>query len=183
MVILISGPSGAGKSTIIKALMDRHKNLKLIKTFTTREKRTQEDDSHFFVSKKEFEELINSKKLFEFENVHDDIFYGTPLSVLEEVLEGKNNFIKDIDVKGMLKLKKFFNGKAKVFTIFLDNNDQILAQRLKARGESEEMINKRISRAKMERDYLDEYDMYLICDDIQKTVDKIEDFIGFENFA
>ena len=62
MVILISGPSGAGKSTIIKALMDRHKNLKLIKTFTTREKRTQEDDSHFFVSKKEFEELMNKVK-------------------------------------------------------------------------------------------------------------------------
>ena len=175
MLILISGPSGVGKNSVIDELMARRK-LEFMKTCTTRETRAQNDGAYMHVSKAEFEKMIENDELFEYENVHADIFYGTPFASLDKVIEGKKDYIKDIDVHGVQKLKAYLNGKTKCVTVFLDSPNEVLIKRLCGRGESEEMIKKRISRVEMERKYKNKYDLVLECKDIKETASQIEKF-------
>lgn len=175
MLILVSGPSGVGKSSVIDALMQIRK-LEFMKTYTTRETRAQNDGAYEHVSKQEFEKMIEKGAFLEYENVHADIFYGTPFSTLEKVIEGKADYIKDIDVHGVQKIKNYLAGKSKLVTVFLDSPDQELRRRLIKRGESEEMIEKRLSRVKMEREFKSQYDLVLECKDIAETAKEIDRF-------
>ena len=174
MLILVSGPSGVGKNTVIDELKRRHKNLEFMKTCTTRESRAQNDGAYFHVSKQEFEKMIRQGKLFEYENVHADIFYGTPFSSLEKVIAGDKDYIKDIDVRGVEKIVREIGPKAKVVTVFLDCPNAELEKRLVLRGEQPDLIQKRLSRARMERSYKKNYDLRLVNKNIEQTADKIE---------
>lgn len=56
-VIALIGPSGAGKSTIARELA-KAPNITFVKSYTTRQKRFgEDDDSHLFVTNKEFEAM------------------------------------------------------------------------------------------------------------------------------
>lgn len=182
MLIIVSGPSGVGKSTIISELQKRHSRLHTMKTCTTRPAREKVDGAYYHVSKQEFEDMIAHEELFEYENVHADIFYGTPYLSLNKVIEGEYDYIKDVDVHGTKKIKEYLQDKARVVTVFLDSPDHKLRDRLHGRGEGEEMIEKRLSRAEMERAHSCEYDIVLENDDIALTTDKIEKFIGKNTF-
>ena len=182
MLILVSGPSGVGKNTVIDELRKRHKNLEIMKTCTTRKDRAQNDQTYIRTTPEQFKKMIENGELFEYENVHADIFYGTPHASLEKVLKGEKDFIKDIDVHGVEKLAKHMRDKTRVVTIFLDSDDAELERRLVKRGEERAMIEKRIARAKMERTYKDGYDIVLQNDDVQKTADQIEKRIGKASF-
>ena len=176
MLILVSGPSGVGKNSVISELMRRNPNLEFMKTCTTRASRAENDDSYYHISKEEFDKMIANNQLFEYENVHADLFYGTPFASLEKVIEGKKDYIKDIDVHGVKKIKDYLKGKAPLVTIFLDSPNNVLRQRLQGRGESPEMIEKRISRIEMERGFKNLYDLTLENKDIRETASAIEQF-------
>lgn len=182
MLILVSGPSGVGKSTIIAELQKRHPNLKAMKTCTTRPARENADGAYYHVSKQEFEKMIENGELFEYENVHADIFYGTPFSSLQKVVANEYDYIKDVDVYGTKKIKDYLSDKGRVIAVFLDSPDDVLKVRLEHRGESTEMIKKRIARAEMERSHSQEYDVVIENEDVEATVDKVENFIGIETF-
>ena len=108
--------------------------------------------------------------------------YGTLLATLEEVKTSKQNFIKDIDVHGAIKIQKYL-GRKICKTIFLDAPDDVLYTRLKNRGESEEMIKIRMSRYEMERKLKKHFDFIVENIDLENTVKSVEDFIGTENLT
>ena len=109
--------------------------------------------------------------------MHDN-YYGTLKEAFEKVeLDKYNHYIRDIDVKGVLSLKKYFKDRLKIVSIFLDAPDEVLRDRLSKRGESEEQIEKRLSRSELERSYKKHYDLIVENIDLDKTVETICDFI------
>lgn len=182
MLIIMVGPSGVGKNAVIDLLKKRNPKLCSMKTVTTRKKRKVETGPYIFVSEKEFADKIKNGEFFEYENVHANIMYGTLLATLEEVKTSKQNFIKDIDVHGAIKIQKYL-GRKICKTIFLDAPDDVLYTRLKNRGESEEMIKIRMSRYEMERKLKKHFDFIVENIDLEKTVKSVEDFIGTENLT
>ena len=178
MLIVISGVSGSGKNTVIEKLMKKKKNLKIFSSAITRAPREGEHEKGFyiFLTKQEFEEKIKNNEFFEFELVH-----GTYRGILKNELEkvekdNCNNYIRDIDVKGNRKLRKYFS-KGQIISIFLEVDDDELRNRLKKRGESDEEINLRLSRAPLEREYKSDYDYIIENKDLEETVNKISDII------
>jgi len=79
LLIVVSGPSGAGKGTLCKALLAKHNNLTLSISATTRQPRRGERnrESYYFVSEKEFTEMIRQNDFLEWAKVYDN-YYGTP---------------------------------------------------------------------------------------------------------
>ncbi|MEC7865597.1 MAG: guanylate kinase, partial [Pseudomonadota bacterium] len=82
-LIVIAAPSGTGKTSLIKALLSEVKHLKftLSVSYTTRQKRITEKDeeSYYFINKKEFELMIKKQEFLEYADVFGDL-YGTSKS-------------------------------------------------------------------------------------------------------
>lgn len=182
MLILFSGPSGCGKNTIMNQLTKMRNNLQILtrSTATTRERRESDRDNntYIFLTKPQFEQGIKDNIFIEYEQVHDN-YYGTLKEAFEKVdLDKDNHYMRDIDVKGMLSLKKIFKNKNNMLSIFLDVPDDELRKRLKSRGESYEQIEKRLSRADLERNYKKYYDLVIENNDLNHTIKTTLEFLN-----
>ena len=184
MFIAFSGLSGSGKDTIMKSLIQRRTDLKILthSTATTRSPREDDKstDTYIYLSQQQFEKGITDGIFIEYEIVHGN-YYGTLKEAFEKVvLDKSTHYMRDIDVKGVQNFKKFFDGKTKIISIFLDVPNDILIQRLKKRGESDEQIEKRLSRGEFERSYKDCYDLVVENINLDEAVKKISEFIDKE---
>lgn len=178
-IIIISSPSGAGKSTIVKALMDGDKNLLMSISATTRAPRGQEVNGreYYFLSKEDFENKIKNNEFFEYAKVFDN-YYGTLKSQIEEKFKNNKDVILDIDYQGAELISKQLP-KEKLLKIFiLPPSMEILEERIRKRGEnSEEDIQKRLKKAKIEIEYSKDYDYVIVNDQLEEAYSKIRSII------
>ncbi|HRR67924.1 MAG TPA: guanylate kinase, partial [Desulfomonilia bacterium] len=67
MRIFVSGPSGVGKSTIIAEILKRNPDFVLSVSYTTRTARPREvhGKDYFFVSAREFEDMMKKNEFLE----------------------------------------------------------------------------------------------------------------------
>lgn len=183
MFVIFSGVSGAGKNTIINHLLAEADNRFLVKSATTRASRGGSDEKIYdFMSDEEFDKHEKNGEFFEVINVHTHRS-ATQNKELEKIINNPQNlYFKDIEVIGTQKLVQHLKGKAKVLTIFLDAPDDVLYERLIARGESNEKAKIRLSRAKMEREYMKLYDLVIENIDKDKTLQTIREKLKKEGF-
>ena len=88
VMIILSSPSGAGKTTITKKIQQNYPNFKISVSHTTRKPRSNEIDGvdYFFVSHKEFENLIEENQFYEYAKIFDN-FYGTSKKSVQDILK------------------------------------------------------------------------------------------------
>ena len=176
MLVILSGVSGVGKNTIIQKLLDKYDNFHFFKSATTRPPRPGET-IYDFMSAEEFKEKLLNGEFFETEDSHG-FWYATQYKELQKIIDNPQDiFIKDIEVHGAEKLKEYFKDKGEVMSFFIEAPDEVLAERLRGRGESEERIQIRLSRGVMERLYKDNYDLVIDNYDLDETVKTIENYI------
>ncbi len=77
MLVILSGVAGAGKDTIKKELMKRMENVETLPSFTSRPQREGdvEGKTYYFVSKPEFEQMIENGDFYEYD-IHHNHYYG-----------------------------------------------------------------------------------------------------------
>jgi len=180
--ITISAPSGSGKTTLCKALQLVEPEIEWSISYTTREKRSIEENGvdYFFISEEEFEDLIIQGHFVEWQNVHG-FYYGTSVSNLENAIENDKIMLIEMDVKGSMSIKKLFPDQT--FSIFImPPSISQLRERLRSRGtESEKRINIRLKRFQEEMEFREKFDYVMINEDLdlakielQKTINKLK---------
>ena len=183
MLVLLAGVAGAGKNTVQRELMKRNKNIVAIPSYTTREQRPGDipGETYNFVSKEEFESMIEKGEFYEYD-VHHNNYYGTSKKILSDKVKEGKVIVKDIDVNGVENLVKLLKNDVKIVTIFLRVPKNILIQRLKNRVDkpSENEIEMRISRLEYEESKIGEYDYMIKNNSLEKTVEVIEQIIKSE---
>jgi guanylate kinase len=181
LMLVLSSPSGAGKTSICKKILETEKNLVMSISYTTRPKRKSEEDGkdYFFVKKKKFDEL-QEKNFFVESALVFDHFYGTPKNFIENNIRKGKDILFDIDWQGAQKLVDY--SKNDVVSIFvLPPSNKILLERLKKRNEdSDEIVKKRMSKAKSEISHWIEYDYIIINHDISKSADEVKSILSAE---
>jgi guanylate kinase len=173
-LVIISGPSGAGKSTLIEdALKDMEGYVKSV-SVTTRPRRKNEKEGikYNFISKKEFEKLVDEHCLLE-SATYCDFQYGTPMAFVEAKMKVGLNIILEIEVQGAIQVREKIKD---VFMIFIvPSNVKQLENRLKKRN-TEHMtdIEKRMRTAVEELKYQYLYDCIIVNNDYNEALQNLK---------
>jgi guanylate kinase len=176
LLIILSGPSGVGKGTIVKRLTQKG-NVTVSVSCTTRAPRAGEKEgvSYFFVTKEQFQSMIKSGELLEYNN-HFENYYGTPKAFVQEQLKSRD-VILEIEVDGALRAKKAYPDA--LLILLLPPSREELKRRLMGRGtESEQKVEERLARYDYELSKRDEYDYVVVNDDLERAVAQIEKIIA-----
>lgn len=178
-ILTLSGPSGAGKDSLAQLLIQKTGFIKEVVSTTTRNPRQGEIDGvdYHFVTKEVFEAKINSGAFLEWEEVYNNLYYGTEKDSLFELQNKCNLVILVIDYSGALNLKKIFGNQ--LTTVFVKPPSiQALEDRLRARNtDTEQRIRERVIKASREIEFAPQFDATVVNDDIQACLSSILDII------
>ena len=145
---------------------------------TTRAPRSNEVNGvdYQFTSKKEFENLINQKKFYEYAKIFEN-YYGTLKRNVDEITK-TNDIIFDIDWQGTKKLSKFKNlNLIKIFLITEDKDE--LKRRLVKRNQNTEIeIKKRFKSFDEDIKHWNDYDYIVINKNLEICFKQIENIIN-----
>ena len=182
ILAVISGFSGAGKGTVMKALLEQYDNYALSVSATTREPRPGEANGreYFFVSEQEFTSMIEKGDLIEYAR-YVNHYYGTPKAYVESMLAAGKDVLLEIEIQGALKVKQQFPEALLVFIV--PPSAAELKNRLLSRGtESEDVIEKRLSRAAEEAEGMSSYDYILVNDTVEDCTARLHGLIQSQHY-
>jgi guanylate kinase len=172
-LIIFSAPSGSGKTTIVKQLLANNPNLGFSISACTRDKRGRAEtdgQDYYFLTPDEFRQKINEDAFVEWEEVYPGTYYGTLKSEIERIWASGKHVIFDVDVKGGLALKNYYQERALAVFVKVPSLE-VLEARLRTRGtETEESLSKRINKMKFEWSFQDKFDVILLNDQLEDAV-------------
>ncbi|MBD3587456.1 guanylate kinase [Salinimonas sp. HHU 13199] len=181
-LFILAAPSGAGKSSLIKALLEKHGDaadfpMEVSVSHTTRKPRPGEEDGvhYHFVSREQFEKLIEQGVFFEWAEVFDN-YYGTSRVTIEQTLHRGIDVFLDIDWQGARQVKKLLPDACGIF--ILPPSTKVLKERLNRRGQdSDDVIESRMREAVSEMSHYDEFDYVLVNDDFSVALSDLESVV------
>ena len=137
LFVFFSGTAGAGKNTVIDELIKRNNDFVFLNSHTSRPRRSDDPKSgrYYYVSKEEFERLIDENKILEYDKFNDN-YYGISKDEINNLSKTDKVILKDLSVKGVLNCKDIFKDTLKIKSIFLTNTKKVLKQRLIERNYS-----------------------------------------------
>lgn len=182
ILTVVSGFSGSGKGTIMKQLLEEHPDIYALSiSATTRAPRNGETHGkeYFFVSKEEFEQMIEEDALIEYAQ-YVNHYYGTPKDYVQRQLGQGKDVILEIEIQGALKVKEAFPDTLLLFVS--PPSAEELKNRLVGRGtEDKSVIDMRLSRACQEAQGVENYDYFVVNDDLSECVQQVHSIIQSEH--
>jgi guanylate kinase len=173
LIIVVSGPGGVGKGTIVDALVSRDVDLRLSRSWTSRERRpTESDRSYVFVSPQEFEDRIAAGGFLEWTEFLGN-YYGTPTPDVE----GDTDIVLEIEVDGAQQVKRVHDEAIVLFVLPPSRHEQ--ERRLRTRGDEDHKVLARLKKAEQEEPIgLELADHIVVNDDLEDTIDEMLSIIN-----
>jgi guanylate kinase len=173
-LIVFTGPSGVGKGTVLKALLARHPELHVSISATTRSPRSGEVDQvhYYFLSRSQFETMVAQGEFLEWAEFAGNL-YGTPRQPLLDRMAKGERVILEIELEGARQVRTTAPDALQIF--MQPPSIEELEARIRKRGqETEVAIARRLARAKVEMDSAHEFDVQIMNDDFDMTVEMLE---------
>lgn len=177
--IIFSAPSGAGKTTIVRYLLEEFSELAFSISACSRDARPNETNGvdYYFLGVDGFQAKIAADEFVEWEEVYTNNFYGTLKSELTRIWSQGKTVIFDVDVIGGLNLKRYFGDNA-LAVFVMPPNYEALEDRLRYRStETEEKIQMRLAKAKVELAHADRFDTIVVNDDLKTACSEAKTLI------
>jgi len=167
---VVSAASGTGKTSLVKALLAQDSMIQVAISHTTRQPRAGEINGidYHFVTRETFKSLLAQDVFIEHADVYGH-FYGTSKQSVTGVLDNGQDVILEIDWQGAAQIQSIMP-QAKSIFIFPPSHAQ-LRLRLETRGKDQpEIIDQRLSEARLEMTKSDAFDYWLINDQFEPTL-------------
>jgi guanylate kinase len=145
-VLVVTGPSGVGKGTIIKRLRERHPELALSISATTRDPREGEEHGrdYYFLTRDQFGGRVDKGEFLEHAEYAGNR-YGTPRSELDRMVKA---LVLEIEIQGALQVHETLPEALQVF--ILPPSFETLRERLVGRGTDRPEVIEELDEAERE---------------------------------
>jgi guanylate kinase len=163
-----------GKGTLLRQLCDRHPELHVSVSATTRSPRPgeQHGQHYYFYSREQFLALRDAGEFLEWAEYAGN-FYGTPHGPVLETLRTGRDVLLEIELQGARQIGRSMPQALRVF-IQPPSVDE-LERRLRQRGQDREAsIQKRLLTARHEIEAAAEFDVIITNDQLDSALDRLE---------
>ena len=171
LLMVVSAPSGAGKTSVCRRVMELLPDISFSVSVTTRAPRPGEVEGkdYHFVSIGEFQEMIARGEFVEWVENYGH-FYGTSKVTMDHFLERGCDLLLDIEPRGAREIKKHYARAALVF--ILPPSLAELRKRLANRGESFEVLERRLNASLSEIREATWYDYVVVNEKLEDAVER-----------
>ena len=174
----VSAPSGAGKTSLVNALIERTRNLRVSVSHTTRPMRPGEEDgiNYHFVDEETFTQMLERAEFLEHAQVFGN-YYGTSQAWVEQQLAEGTDVILEIDWQGARQVKRLMPQTRAIF--ILPPSRETLIQRLTARGQDDSaIIAARTAEAVEEMSHYVESDFLVVNSDFGQALQELQAIVS-----
>jgi guanylate kinase len=174
MVFVVTGPSGVGKGTLISALRERHPDLGLSVSATTRRPRPGEEDgvAYHFLTEADFDRRLAQGEFVE-HATYAGHRYGTLHAELERRARGGASVVLEIELQGARQVRAKLPQAVAIF--IAPPSLEALAERLCGRGQDDpEGVAERLRIARSEIAARDEFPIVIVNDDLERATDDLD---------
>jgi guanylate kinase len=171
---VLAGPTAVGKGTVAAAVRERHPDVWISVSATTRAPRPGEVDGvhYWFVSDERFDQMVEDDELLEWAVVHKAARYGTPSRPVDEALANGRLALLEIDLQGARLVRDAMPDA--LFVFLKPPSWEELVRRLVGRGtESDEERDRRLVTAREELAAENEFDVTIVNHEVHDAADQL----------
>jgi guanylate kinase len=172
--VVLAGPTAVGKGTVAADIRERHPEVWISISATTRPPRPGEVDGvhYWFVSDERFDEMVAGDELLEWAVVHRAARYGTPRAPVDEALAAGRPAMLEIDLQGARQVRERMSEA--LFVFLRPPSWEELVRRLVGRGtEGEEERTRRLETAREELAAEAEFDVTIVNREVHAAAEEL----------
>lgn len=173
-LIVLTGPSGVGKGTLLQRLCQRHPELYVSISATTRAPRPHEveGEHYFFLAPDQFQAMTAAGEFLEWAEFAGN-YYGTPKAPVMAQIDRGKRVILEIELLGARQVRQTAPDAYQIF--ILPPSLAELERRIRSRGQdADAAIARRLARAKTEIEAAHEFDLQILNDHLDTALTVLE---------
>lgn len=177
--VVLAGPTAVGKGTVVAEVRQRHPEVWLSISMTTRPPRPGEIDGvhYWFVTSEQFIAARDAGELLEWAQVHGQHFYGTPRQPVVEHLAAGVPTLLEIDLAGVRQVRETM--PEALFVFLAPPSFAALQERLIGRAtETAAEQARRLETARVELAAENEFDVVVVNDTVAAAADQLSTLLG-----
>ncbi|HET6562630.1 MAG TPA: guanylate kinase [Marmoricola sp.] len=171
---VLAGPTAVGKGTVAAYVRERHPEIWISVSVTTRPPRPAEvaGEHYWFVDDAEFDRMVTDGELLEWAVVHKRARYGTPRGPVVDALAAGRPALLEIDLQGARQVRQTMPDA--LFVFLKPPSWDELVNRLVGRGtESEEERARRLETAVEELAAESEFDVTVVNTEVHAAGEEL----------
>ncbi len=179
-IVCLVGPSGSGKTKVAGKLIEKTDKLVKLQSYTTKDPTSlKENDWYNYISKEEFNKLLDNKELFE-STMYAGHGFGSKKEDIVKILESGKNVLTTMDICGAMALKTNFEN---VITIYIKRDRKTLIESILKKNTDIQDKTNRILAIESEKCNLELCDYVVYNYNYSKSADEILEILKLDEIV
>lgn len=171
---MLAGPTAVGKGTVAARVRDRHPDVWISVSVTTRRARPGEVDGvhYYFVDDARFDEMVEAGELLEWAQIHGAARYGTPRQPVVDALDRGRMALLEIDLQGARQVRASMPEALLVF-LAPPSWDELVRRQIGRGTEDAAERERRLETARAELAAESEFDVTIVNREVEQAGEEL----------